>query len=83
MSTESLFERVIRSTGLPAYIGPSAVRRALSLSGCLSPEAAGPEDYRRALPQLQARMRIYLSQAEVDRRVGDIEASLALPVEGR
>jgi hypothetical protein len=72
----SLFEQIVESSGLAATIGPGTVQRALSSVGVLVPEAASPEDYLRALPQLRARMTIYLGAADAERRALHIESLL-------
>ncbi len=72
----SLFDRVALTTGLPAYIGPSTVRRALAVSACREAEVATASDYLGALPELKARMSIYLPTAEVESRVREIERLL-------
>jgi hypothetical protein len=73
---QTLFEQVVQSCGLAATIGPGTVQRALGSVGVNFPDRAGPEDYRRALPQLKARMTIYLGAAEVERHLQKIEALL-------
>jgi hypothetical protein len=77
--SRALFEAVIATSGLAASIGPGTVQRALVSVGVVFPDRARPEDYRRALPQLRARMAIYLPASEVDRRVSEIEALLSSP----
>ena len=71
-----LFEDVVARTGLAGWIGPGAVRRALSSVGVASPSDAVPDDYRRALPQLRARMALYLKSHEVEHNAREIEALL-------
>ena len=71
-----LFDEIVATCGLSTTIGPGTVLRALNAVGVLFPESAGPDAYRRALPQLRARMAIYLAPSEVDWRVQRIEALL-------
>ena len=73
---KALFDRVVESTGLAAFIGPGTVERALVATGVATPHEARPEDYRRALPQIRARMAVYLKPGEVEERVRAIEALL-------
>jgi hypothetical protein len=68
-----LFDEVVGSSGLAAWIGPGTVQRALHSVGAVSPDTAGVDHYRRALPQLKARMAIYLSSSELDQRMRAIE----------
>ncbi len=75
--SRALFEEVVARSGLSAVIGPGAVQRALHAVGVDTPDAAGAGDYKRALPQLKARMAVYLPADEVERRIRDIEAALA------
>jgi hypothetical protein len=77
VTARELFESVCARSGLAAMIGPGTVQRALSSVGVASPDAALPDDYRRALPQLKQRMAFYLPPDELARRARDIEAVLA------
>jgi hypothetical protein len=80
MNTQrALFEAIVATSGLAATIGPGTVQRALGSVGVLFPDRARPEDYRRALPQLRARMAIYLPPSELDQRLTQIEALLTSP----
>jgi hypothetical protein len=72
-----LFEDVVAATGLALVIGPGVVQRALAGVGVTAPELATVEDYRRALPRLQQRMAFYLSPAELERRLAELDALLA------
>jgi hypothetical protein len=72
----TLFEQVVSHSGLAAHIGPGTVQRALASVGVLFPASARPEDFRRALPQLKARMAIYLPSGELERHMGKIESLL-------
>ncbi len=64
-------------SGLAAWLGPGTVQRALSAVGVGAPEDARPSDYRRALPQLRARMALYLRAEELDRTIREIESLLS------
>jgi hypothetical protein len=76
VDSRKLFEDVVSRTGLAAWIGPGAVQRALSSVGVFSKDLAGPDQYRRALPQLRARMAIYLQPEDLNRHIQEIEALL-------
>ncbi|WP_394838891.1 hypothetical protein LVJ94_18535 [Pendulispora rubella] len=71
-----LFEEIVTRTGLAPMIGPGTVQRALHAVGVSSPEHAQTHDYLRALPELRARMAIYLEPAAVEQRLRQIEAHL-------
>ncbi len=73
---KKLFEDVVGRCGLASWIGPGTVQRALQSVGVSSPEAALPHHYRRALPQLKARMAIYLQPDDLERNLREIEALL-------
>lgn len=75
-ATDNLFEEVVRNTGLPAFIGPSLVRRALAGAGAAKAEEAAPADFERALPELKARMNLYLNPGDTEKRLRDIAAIL-------
>jgi hypothetical protein len=78
MTSRALFEGVCARSGLAAMIGPGTVQRALTSVGVATLDDAGPDDYRRALPQLRQRMAFYLPPEELERRTRDIEALLAI-----
>ena len=71
-----LFEEVVARSGLAAWVGPGTVRRALGSVGVASPDDAGPHDYLRALPELEARMGTYLRAPDLKQRMDRIEALL-------
>lgn len=71
-SESTLFEEVVRRSGLATWVGPGLLRRALQAVGVEDPLAARSEHYRRALPQLEARMAVYLKPEELALRVGAI-----------
>jgi hypothetical protein len=71
-----LFEEIVEHSGLASWIGPGTVMRALKSIGVASPDVSQADDYRRALPQLKARMASYLPAHELDSRVQKIEALL-------
>jgi hypothetical protein len=72
-----LFDEVVALSGLATMIGPGTVQRALAAVGIPVPELAKRRDYERALPQLKARMAIYLSPENLERQVQGIAALLA------
>ena len=76
MEGRALFEEVVARSGLAAVIGPGTVERALHAVGVATPEAACAGDYLRALPQIKARMAIYLTPEDVEQHVRDLQALL-------
>jgi hypothetical protein len=72
---DDLFERVVELCGFSAYVGPGAVRRSLAEAGCEN-EVASPDDYRRALPALQRRLQVYVSEEDATARVQQIQRML-------
>ena len=77
MAQKALFDAVASCSGLASWIGPGTVQRALSSVGISSFSDAVAADYRRAMPQLRARMAMYLPPAELDHRCRQIEALLS------
>jgi|HubBroStandDraft_6_1064221.scaffolds.fasta_scaffold201261_1 hypothetical protein len=73
---QELFEEVVARSGLAAWVGPGTVRRALVSVGVSSPDVASPNDYLRALPELQARMATYLGASDLKQRMDRIETLL-------
>lgn len=71
-----LFEEVVRHSGLASWMGPGLLRRALQAVGVDEVGAARSEHYRRALPQLEARMAVYLTPDELAHRVASIRRLL-------
>jgi len=71
-----LFEEVVRRSGLAAWMGPGVLRRALQMVGVDAPQVARCEHFQRALPQLEARMAVYLQPAELAERVASIRVLL-------
>jgi hypothetical protein len=71
-----LFDEVVARSGLATIIGPGTVQRALAAVGVASPDGASPDDYRRALPQIKARMLVYLRPEEVEQAIHKIESLL-------
>lgn len=66
-----LFERVISICALSPLIGPGTVRRALKDVGA-DPATATIDDYCRAVPRLEARLRCFLSEEEASQRARSI-----------
>ena len=71
-----LFDEIVARSGLATMLGAGTVERALAAVGVPLPERAKRSDYERALPQLKARMAIYLSPGELESRVQEIAALL-------
>ncbi|HWL86965.1 MAG TPA: hypothetical protein VNO21_14245 [Polyangiaceae bacterium] len=76
MRSRKLFHEVVVRTGLAPIIGPGTVGRALAAVGVASPDDARAEDYLRALPELRARMSIYLDADALEQRIRQIELHL-------
>jgi hypothetical protein len=74
---KSLFDEIVDCAGLAAFIGPATVRRALATSGIANAEEAAPADFLRALPELKARMAIYLTTQEAEQRSREIAELLS------
>ncbi len=72
----ALFHDVVRRTGLAPLLGPGTVRRALAAVGVVAPDHAKIGDYLRALPELRARMSIYLDHETTDHRIRQLEVHL-------
>jgi hypothetical protein len=75
-SESTLFEEVVRRSGLASWVGPGLLRRALQAVGVDEVMSARSEHYRRALPQLEARMAVYLKPDELALRVAAIRRLL-------
>jgi hypothetical protein len=72
----TLFEEVVRRSGLASWVGPGLLRRALQAVGVDQAVTARSEQYRRALPQLEARMAVYLKPEDLAMRVAAIRRLL-------
>ncbi len=72
----TLFEEVVRRSGLASWVGPGLLRRALQAVGVEEVGAARPEHFKRALPQMEARMAVYLKPDELVQRVASIRRLL-------
>jgi hypothetical protein len=71
-----LFEGVVQRSGLASWVGPGLLRRALQAVGVEHVAAARSEHFRRALPQMEARMAVYLKPAELAHRLAAIRLFL-------
>jgi hypothetical protein len=75
-SSDALFKKVLPKLGLAMIIGPGTLKRSLAQGG-VDWSSATADDYRRALPYLEERLRNYMEPAEARRRIGEILALLA------
>ena len=75
VDSDLLLKRVAEICGFSEFVGPGAIRRALAAHGA-DPKTATPEHYRRALPELQARLQVYLSEDEATKRIREITTLL-------
>jgi hypothetical protein len=76
VSEATLFEEVVRRSGLASWVGPGLLRRALQAVGVDAVAGARLEHFRRALPQLEARMAVYLKPDELVVRLAAIRRLL-------
>lgn len=76
MESINLFDRVLSLSGLSKVLGPGIIRRSLE-EGDAKSDTATTDDYRSALPRIEARLRIYMSDSEAVRRSGRIAGFLA------
>ena len=67
-SYDEIRVELCRLSGLSSLLAPGVLRRALSDAG-VNPELAGPRDFLKALPKLEARMRAYLTPSDVEQRL--------------
>ena len=72
----ALFEEIVERSGLASFIGPGIIQRALNATGVSSPDRARLDDYRRALPQIRARMAVYLQPDQLEEHIQEIESLL-------
>lgn len=71
LAHQRLFEQVIALCDISPLLGPGTVRRALKDVGA-DPATATIDDYCRAVPRLQARLRCFVSEEEALRRARNI-----------
>jgi hypothetical protein len=67
-ASEEIRAELCRLSGLSPLLAPGVLRRALTDSG-VAPGLAGPRDFLKALPKLEARMRAYLTPTDVEQRL--------------
>lgn len=80
-SPSTLFVAVVEASGLSSIFGPGTVRRALRDVG-RQPNDATPDDYLRALPALEARLRAFLEPDDVEGALRRILATIGRPARG-
>ena len=76
MRSDDLFEKVLEMCGFSSVLGPGILKRALADQDA-TPDTATTDDYRAALPRLQARMQAYLPEKEAASRARRIAGMLA------
>jgi hypothetical protein len=77
-SPSTLFVAVVEASGLSSIFGPGTVRRALRDVG-KHPNDATADDYVRALPALEARLRAFLEPDDVEGALRRILATVGRP----
>jgi hypothetical protein len=75
--SSALYREIVARSGLPDLLAPGTIHRALADVGA-DPATATRRHYRRALSRLEARMRAYLTPAELSRRIKLIDEFLLL-----
>lgn len=69
------FARIVEASGLSPIFGPTALKRALSRVG-VSAERASVDELRRALPELEKALGVFMTPSEVTESVRRIRAAL-------
>jgi|RhiMethySRZTD1v2_1073278.scaffolds.fasta_scaffold1439592_2 hypothetical protein len=69
---ETLFEEVVKLTGLSLLLAAGTVRRALEEAG-VDPKQARRDDYLTVLASLKRRLMVYLPEPVAEMRIRDIE----------
>ncbi len=75
-SPDEIFDRVLSYCGFTDVLGPGILVRALTDEG-VDKQSATVNDYRRAVPRIEARMKAYLDADEVAHRLRRIMGYLA------
>jgi hypothetical protein len=70
-----LFEHILRLTALSPVVGKGTLRRTLKDIG-VQPEQATPDDFRKSLGRLEARLLAYVSASEAEQRIASIQQFL-------
>ena len=78
MPEASLFDRVVAASGLNEVVAPFTISRLL-IRADAHPEALGPADLERALPELERGIRVYLTDEEAEDAVGKLRALASRP----
>jgi hypothetical protein len=76
MTPEKTFDKIVEMCGFSSVLGPGIVRRALKDEGT-TPEAATADDYLKALPRLEQRMRAYMPPTDAESRARRVAGFLA------
>src|SRR5690349_21184620 len=78
---KALFDQVLTHCGLSTLIGPGILHRALADEG-VDRTTATAQDYLRIMPRLGVRIRAYLAEDEVERRMRQLTRYLQVVIAG-
>ena len=67
-ASTTLFDEVVQASGLMDLIAPYAISRLL-ISADVAPRELTPADLRRALPQLEEGLKVYLDAEQLEQAV--------------
>jgi hypothetical protein len=70
-ASASLLDRVIEASGLMEMIAPFTIRRLL-ISADVSPQELTQADLRRAMPQLERGLGVYLDSEQLDSALAEL-----------
>ena len=74
----TFFDRVVAASGLNEVVAPFTMSRLL-IRADAHPDALGPADLARALPEIEQGIRVYLTDEEADEAVGKLRELAAEP----
>lgn len=67
-------DTIVKATGLPEMIALGLLRRALKDTGGVEPPTR--DDWHRAMPRIEARLRAYLDEATAKKRAAMVAAAV-------